>query len=149
MSVRLEPAAASHVRECLNSLCDEDRAELAAAGVVDAQAMLEGQAVTAVLDGERCVALFGVNVHQGAGIPWMLTSTAMAQAERASVARSAMCVVAGMRRDFGHLVNWVHAENRRAVRFIEWLGFTVEPEPVGPGGAFRLFHWRKDSCATR
>ena len=33
-------------------------------------------------------------------------------------------------------------EHRRALRFLRFLGFTINQRPVGPGGAFYLFTWR-------
>ena len=40
---------------------------------------------------------------------------------------------------YPHLENWVDVRNRRAVRWLRWLGFTMhEPEPHGPYGM--MFH---------
>ena len=147
----LLPLAADRVVPCLADLAPADRAELQAAGLADSVQQLVDALPTCTWAMEarwhgRAVAIFGVRPMPGstAGIPWMLTMTGMAQADRAPIARAAVRAVRRMQAEFPRLVNWVHAENERAVRFVAWLGFRVERMPAGPGGRFWIFEWRRD-----
>lgn len=74
----------------------------------------------------------------GVGAPWLLGSVAMEQHTRRLV-QIAPAYIAAMLRAYPTLVNFVHAENRRAVRWLRAAGFTLDPaHPYGPQGA--LFH---------
>ena len=137
---RIVPVAAN--------LCAADLRELDAAGIADATAMLRDAlplcswAEDARWDG-RSIAIYGVRPHNEAGVPWMLTTMHMEHAERAAVARASVRAVRRMQSEHALLVNWVHAENERAIRFIRWLGFKVNEIPAGNGGQFRKFHWSR------
>jgi RimJ/RimL family protein N-acetyltransferase len=139
---------------CAADIYAADRDELRAAGVEDATMMLL-EAVPECLWAQEArwngapIAIFGVRpLPPGeVGIPWMLTTVHMQDAERAAVARAAVRAVRRMRADFPSLMNMVHAHNERALRFVEWLGFHVEHELTGPGYQFRRFSWRR-ACAT-
>jgi GNAT superfamily N-acetyltransferase len=139
---RIVPVAAN--------LCAADMAELDAAGIEDAKAMLLDAVPHCCWAKEarwndQSVAIFGVRPLEGrdVGVPWMLTTKHMEAAERAAVAMAAMRAVRQMRIEFPRLMNLVHAQNARAIRFIQALGFTVDDAPLGRGGAFRRFHWER------
>jgi hypothetical protein len=130
----------------LEHLSRADRAEMLAAGLQDppevfALAAREAaQAGAVYADGEP-VALFGVNAMLGEpdrGIVWMIATDKFAESGVAGAVLSRQ-VVGQMRARFAVLSNWVHAEHRRAIRWLKWLGFHVKPEPVGPNGAFLEF----------
>lgn len=136
-------------------LCAADIAELDAAGIADAAAMLR-EAVPWCLWVQEAdwngkpIAVFGVRPHQGIGVPWMLTTRHMERAASAAVAMAARAAVVRMRRDFSRLCNLVHRRNERAIRFVEALRFTVHRDtPRGPGEEFYLFDWERRECAIR
>ena len=126
--------------------CDirqEDAAELAAAGLVVAEA-LDGMDGLAVYRNGLLLCLFGVRGfpnRDGLGIPWMMSTNALSALPRKTVIRMAAGFIDGWKRDFAGLVNLVHAENTQAIRLIRWLGFEVDETPAGPGGAFFFFKW--------
>ncbi len=135
---------------CAMSLCEADQAELDAAGIEDAVAMLEQSLPDCSWSHEarwndRPVFMYGVRPLPGneIGIPWMLSTVHLEQAERVAVARLARKVVAQMRAEFPILTNMVHADNEDAIKFIQWLGFDVSDRRVGPGENFRQFMWRR------
>ncbi len=142
------------VAPCAVMLREADRLELMAAGVGDVVTML-GTALPDCLWAEEArwngepIAMFGVRPMPGGevGIPWMLSTTRLQQAERVAVARAAVRAVQRMRCDFAVLTNIVHTANRDAIAFVEWLGFTVDDRLTGPGYQFRQFTWRR-ACAT-
>lgn len=127
-----------------------DVAEIWASHHYTAQAaLLEGVAVstlayTAMVDGEP-VCIFGVaprSLLTGEGLPWMLATDGLQQIERV-LARMSKPVVEAMLDAYPMLGNWVDARNTRTIRWLKWLGFTVEP--AAPFGAEQLpFHrfWR-------
>lgn len=89
--------------------------------------------------------VFGVAPWPGLpskGIPWML-GTKRFDERQIHLLRFAKQMLGMMQGQFAALENHVHAENARAIRFIEWLGFTVEDAaPWGwKGEMFRRFHW--------
>lgn len=151
MSLTVHELTIDRVVPCLGDLHAADLDELQAAGIVDVHEMLMqalplcSWAQEARWHGEP-IAAFGVRPLPGGdvGVPWMLTMRRMDEAQRVAVARAAVRSVRRMRREFVALVNLVHRHNERAIRFVEWLGFRVEPEFTGPGYAFRRFHWRRD-----
>lgn len=95
------------------------------------------------LDG-RPVCAFGVGqrtLMDNVGIPWLLGTPAMRARPRVFLEAS--------KRHFGELVqgyerleNWVDARHTRAVKWLKWLGFTVDAAaPFGSGRVpFHRFH---------
>lgn len=96
-------------------------------------------------DGElNCV--FGVgplSVVTGKGAPWMLGTNALEKNSRILI-RKTPDYISTMLRAFPHLVNYVHADNIVAVRWLRRLGFDIHPaEPYGVKGAqFHKFTMR-------
>lgn len=135
---------------CASNLCAADLAELDAAGIADACAMLSDAlplcswAEEARWDGKP-IAIFGVRPLPGGrvGVPWMLTTVHMTMAQRRAVAKASAAAVARMRAEFSTLKNFVHASNTRAIRFVQHLGFTVGAVPCGPNAAFLPFTWSR------
>jgi hypothetical protein len=130
------------VPELAAALHPADRAELAAAGV-EVQHALAGCEIVEARDGGRLIAAFGLNWHDGWGVPWMLSTAHIERSLRHEVAAVALDVVNDWKTQADRMHNIVHAQNARAVRFVQWLGFHVDHTPIGPGGAFLLFSWER------
>lgn len=142
MSLTIHPATADDLVTLDADLCPEDRAEIDAAefGV----SALAGFDAKALKWRGRLVCLFGLAGHpgkQGAGVPWMLSTNVLAEVPKSAMARVCRQVVGGWMEERGEMQNHVHSKNARAIRLVRWLGFTVDPEPVGPRGEFYAFHW--------
>lgn len=103
-------------------------------------------AVVAAVDGRPAV-LYGVapSGHDPqVGVPWMLATDDLLRIRREFVA---LCrnEVRLMEQRFAVLANEVHRENRVSIRWLEWLGFTVDrTKPRGPGGQMFAF-WKGDA----
>lgn len=147
----VRPLAHDRIEEVAARICAADMAELDAAGITDAKGMLReavpwcAWADEALWNGET-VAVFGVRPLAGqysVGIPWMLCMPTIEAAGRQSVARQALREVSRMQEQFDILANYVHRENRRAIQLVQWLGFNVYSQPVGPGGNFYAFRWQR------
>lgn len=125
-----------------------DRRECEAAGRTPKRALRDGWrssswCLTALYDG-RPAAIFGVcatNAVLGVAAPWMLCTD-----DARHGARAVMVMGDGMVRamldDWRMLKNYVGAENRIAIRLLDYLGFTVEPETVIVGGMEMRLFWR-------
>lgn len=129
------------VLELAMHLHPADTAELAAAGQ-RIEGALQGVRLAELRNGPELVCAFGVQPGPGYGVPWMLCTDAVDRVPRREMALLSRRVATRWKAEHDTLVNLVHAQNARAVRFVKWLGFTVEPEPVGPGGEFRAFWWK-------
>ena len=93
------------------------------------------------------IAFFGISQHPSEdwiGLPWML-ATEEAYRYKLSVVRFAKNFMAEHTKRFGHMYNYVHSENTKAIRLLEHIGFELDdPEPYGVQGAlFQRFHWSR------
>lgn len=95
---------------------------------------------TARIDG-RIAAIFGVNcvsMLDGIGAPWLI-GTDLIDAHPRSLMRESRRYIQCMLDLYPTLRNHVHAENRKAVKWLKRVGFNVMPAiPYGKRGA--LFH---------
>ena len=77
------------------------------------------------------------------GMPWLLASDLL---ERPEVAREFIRQSRPYARDleegFRRLENRVHAENRLAIRWLKWLGFSFADQPERWGGENFYLFWR-------
>jgi hypothetical protein len=92
-------------------------------------------------EGNGVVAVWGVgplSLTAGKGCPWLLASPAFDRLGRQIVGLSRP-LLGHMRAAYPQLENHVDARNRRAVRWLGWLGFVVEP-PAPWGVEGRPFH---------
>lgn len=131
----------------LPTVAQSDIDELAALGVTPELCMRGGMehsrnAYTAFLHGYPGT-MFGCVEHASHGVPWAVVTTAV---ERYQLPFLRMC-----RRYIDSLQmpleNYVDARNLRTIRWLKWLGFTVdEPKPTGINGEpFHRF-WRGAKC---
>ena len=143
------PAVAADALLVAQRLRAADRAELAAAGVADAEtAITNGIARSALTwateaDG-RVLCVGGVAplrphlLFEDIGVPWMLGVEELFHHRRPLVTMPPAYIRQMLDR-YAELVNFVHAENHQSVRWLRRMGFTVHPAAVyGPHGA--LFH---------
>lgn len=114
----------------------EDRLEVSHTwGLSPIQSILLGfrTGVTfAVVWETEVVALFGCGGVPGVyGVPWMLASPTLSKIQK-SFLRECREYVRMMLMIYGHLENWVWAGNEVHIKWLRWLGFTIEaPQPHG------------------
>ena len=99
--------------------------------------------------GDTPLAAFGDVSHSpcaGIGIPWLVSTHAIEQHARPFL-RACRPLLNLMLVRHPTLVNYVDARNTAAIRWLEWLGFTMSsPVPYGPNQLlFRQFHMNQDS----
>lgn len=149
------PAKASHITQLLPHVRAADRAELWAGWRHTPEYALSNgvrnssHAWTGFINFEP-VCMFGVmpvSLLSGSGTPWLIGTDALV-AHQVTFLRRCRSQLARMQRCYEHLSNYVAAENTAAVRWLEWLGFTLqEPAPLGPDGAlFHYFEWWSPAC---
>ena len=84
-------------------------------------------------DGEP-VCIFGVaseTVMSRIGAPWLLGTPDIEKHSRAFL-RLNRAYIADLRRDYDFLANFVDMRNNQAIRWLQWLGFTLlDPRPYG------------------
>lgn len=121
-----------------------DRAELEAQGHLDMDVVLaESIAVStpplAFEVAGEVHALFGCAPGPGYGIPWLLGSEALFSVsnQKALLALPFEHVPQWLDQ-YGVLLNMVHTENDKSIRWLKRIGFTIEPAVQIEGGAF--FH---------
>lgn len=86
----------------------------------------------AVVWGDEVVALFGHYGYPGmVGVPWMLASPTLSKI-RKSFLRECREYVMRMLSLYGKLENYVWAENKVHIKWLQWLGFEFDP-PVPYG----------------
>ena len=151
MRTEIVLAEAGHIAPIVEDVRAEDRRELWLQGRATPESALVGGlrrsslAMTGLVDG-RPVCMFGVapfSILLGQGVPWMVGANGLRSwtAQRALLELSRPAVDA-MHRAYPMLANAVHADNRSAIRWLSWLGFTLlDPAPIGFDGSwFRPFY---------
>lgn len=111
--------------------------------IVRAGIMRSDAAWTVWIDG-KLAAVFGVSgvpSVRGLGVPWLL-GTPHLERHGSQLVRHGRQYVDHMLSVYPALANYVSAENERSIRWLENLGFSIDPPaPLGPYGApFRRFH---------
>lgn len=91
----------------------------------------------------KVVCMFGVTPcedHEGVGIIWLLATSEFDKYTKMFAIRCKR-VFEEVIKDYEYLFNYVYSENKKSIKWIEWLGFTVhDPEPLGrEGAAFHRF----------
>ena len=107
---------------------------------------LPGRSVVVLVDSVPC-AMLGVvtqSVLFGHGVVWML-GTDEAMKHRRLFLELSPPVIREMLDLYPYLFNYVHSENKQSIRWLSWLGFTIEPPaPYGVSGElFHKFHIEK------
>lgn len=153
LAVDVTPGATrADIDELAANLRDQDVAELRAVGLDDLAGAIAASVENsrlcwaARIDG-RMVCIFGVAVHgtllAPVGVPWML-GTPLVPTYRHRLARLTPRYIGEMIKVAPLLLNYVHAHNTVAVRWLKRTGFHLHPAvPYGPLGApFHPFEMR-------
>ncbi len=144
------PATEKHAQELSVTMRADDVREAWAAGHVSPLEALMISIETApdaragLADG-RVVCIFGVSqwtVLGLAGIPWLLAAEEMPRHARHFL-RANKAYIAEIRERYMTLANRVDARNKKAVLWLRWLGFKIDPAlPFGFDQLpFHRFHW--------
>lgn len=143
MTIEIVPATMAHARAL--ALRPGDAMEIAALGVTKEAALHDSMvrslwAETYLVDGAPAAMLgLGLSAFVGGhGVPWMLTGPLCERHKKRFLVESRR-QVARMLDRISPLVNYVHADYGRAVRWLEWLGFTLDPPAPLHGAPFRRF----------
>lgn len=142
MNIRIEQATVEHIGLIADYCREADKQELwATAYVSPADAMSLGikasgeMAFTGFIN-DIPVCMFGF-VRRGlissVGVPWMVSTSWLDQKDYAAAFLKPCKPVIRIALDtFPILENFVDARNKRAIRWLQWLGFTLfDPQPFG------------------
>ncbi len=118
-----------------------DREEIAAAvGMGPIRALADSlnrsvAAWTGLVDDSRPVCMFGVtpvDILAGVGSPWLLGTEDLPKCA-VTFLKLNKSYVAKMLKLFPRLENYVDVRNVLSIRWLKWLGFKFDPEPVPYG----------------
>lgn len=118
------------------------------------EAILQGANETteayAGLTGRRVRALFGVNVVNACPLVWMVAADNFEQGESLkSILRVAKQYIIRFIGRYGVLTNWVCLKNRKAVRFLRFLGARIEKQQIDINGQmFARFYFGENDVFT-
>lgn len=137
------PACADHIPRIVEKMRQADRDECAAGGLSAFRALaasfeISACAWTGLVNGEP-VCMFGVtplDAAAGTGSPWFMAAEGFEKYYVAFIRLSKRYLEQQMEL-FPHLVNYIDARNTSPVRWLKWLGFRFDSDPVayGPLGA--------------
>ena len=109
------------------------------------EALVDGWKVskyaTIAMNGDEPACMFGLvprDLLSGTGIIWMLGTNATFKYRREYLKRTP-AVIDEMLTICPRLCNMVHSKNINSIRWLKWLGFTIE-DPVKYGPDDELFH---------
>lgn len=132
---------AAHMRSIDILECKEMSGKSPIRALTEGVKMSELSAVV-VVDGRPCAAigLCIVSHLTGTGVPWMLATDDAVKNRRAFIEHTRT----GLQEMMGicpNLFNYVHEDNKASIRWLKWMGFTIEQSsPMGENGAmFRRF----------
>jgi hypothetical protein len=138
--VSIIPALPEHIPLVADQVRDADRAEFVAqwrspSSVLTEALQISTIAWTGMIDGVP-LCMFGVApvgfLMPGYGRPWMVGTHRLDRHARLFL-RHCRHQVAVMHNHFPVLVNCVAAANTRAIRWLRWLGFQVDDNPIPIG----------------
>ncbi len=146
MTYTVVPTELSHIEELSHTMRSADVRECWAANHYAPYDALKhslyhtNRPLTGLYNGSvMCIWGVGKITHLSKeGIPWMLTSNLVDTHYREFLMRGKSLII-DMKKEAVILLNMVDARNRKSIRWLKWLGFTVhDPVPFGPDGM--LFH---------
>lgn len=92
--------------------------------------LIASDQVWVVIHNGKIEAVFGVTkTPTSEGIPWFLTTDKFKEFTIA-FAKESKKVVQEMLKEYKRLYNVVSANHKEAIEWLEWLGFTVEKNPI-------------------
>lgn len=148
-ALTFHPPTPDRLRHIADHLRAADLAEIAITSpgdspreVIEEGARESRLTITAAVDGVPAI-VYGVapTTDPHVGRAWMLATDDLLKVRREFLA-SCRAEVRLMQQTFAVLTNEVHRDNAVAIRWLEWLGFTIDRErPVGPDGALFVF-WK-------
>lgn len=134
MNVDMIPATIEHAIHIARHARREDVLELWAAGRTDPLSAMRkgmfnstGRALTGMIAGEP-VCMWGIaegSLLGNVGVPWMIGSARL-DAHAMTFLRRCASQLDQLAAGYELLSNWIDARNTKAIRWLRWLGFTVE-----------------------
>lgn len=147
--ITISPGCMADVMQVADALREIDRHELELTGAYTGRSPVEsvvhGWRISTykrvfMADGEPIV-VYGVApspFEDGDGCPWMVATNAITRVPR-SFLKASRSEIEAMRAGWRELRNATHKDNVISLQWLQWLGFRVSDEPVGPGGVMRMF----------
>ena len=81
-------------------------------------------------DDEGIIGVFGLGSREGEVYPWYFASPVVRDRYWFTLARGSKPMVDLWKSKFPYMVNYAWAENKRDLRWLEWLGFQIVETPI-------------------
>tara|TARA_R110001599_G_scaffold171353_1_gene362438 strand:+ start:450352 stop:450819 length:468 start_codon:yes stop_codon:yes gene_type:complete len=139
MKYSIVPATQEHVKAMSPNIRIADRHEVMASAGQDVELLLpkcvdDAEMVWAGLVDDEVACIFGVqgmSFISETGIPWMIGTSLIERHAKAFLRRNRKMVGVMLAR-YPHLKNYVDVRNKKAIEWLQWLGFTIHtPEKFG------------------
>jgi hypothetical protein len=148
----IRPARPEDVKNLAPRLREADRREIWALGRLTPEEALGRSLEISVkarvaLTGGRVILMWGVARRGGllgfTGTPWLLGSDILERPEVSrEFIRQSKPYARELEEGFNRLENWAHGENRLALRWLKWLGFSFAERPTPWNGEYFYRFWR-------
>lgn len=128
----LVPVERRHIDDMLSNARAEDRIEFECVEGRPLEQELQfsldsSSAAHALVIGGELVSIFGeVDMGEGVGVPWMISTTALDRHRRAFLTRCDR-QIASMRERYKLLINYTDARYTKALAWMQWMGFHMHP----------------------
>lgn len=137
--IELKVVTPELTHQLVRDLRDADRVELAALGKHDILSAIQDSAALSeenwalVCEG-TLLCIMGCASVAGMGIPWMLSTKHLKPFAKGAIPLGIAYVTKWLDQ-YGSLLNYVHAPNKSAIRWLKWMGFQFDlPPQVLPSG---------------
>lgn len=126
------PVELRHIDDMLANARAEDRIEFECIEGRSLEQELQfsldsSSAAHALIIGGELVSIFGeVDMGEGVGVPWMISTTALDRHRRAFLTRCDQ-QIASMRERYKLLINYTDARYTKALDWMQWMGFHMHP----------------------
>lgn len=146
MNIKFVKPTMEMVHFIAEDMRQDDKNEIwASANHTPLEALIDGWKVSdrtaiATVNDKPCV-MFGLvvdNILSGTGVLWMLGANESLNYKREFLTQTP-AVIEEMLEVCPMLYNYVHIKNKASIRWLKWLGFTLE-EPIVYGIEKELFH---------
>jgi hypothetical protein len=142
-NVKFYPSTIEHVNQLAENIRLEDLEEIYLLSGRDARTVIKKSfiasrdAMSAFDDNDHTLlAMFGVkpySLSSDVASPWFLTTEHRRNRYSKELLRGSRAAIGYWKNEYSMLENYVDARYTQAVRWVKWLGFTVEDaKPMGP-----------------
>lgn len=129
MAAKVIKATLDHIKQISPFIREADKKEVFASSGLEIEKALEqsisvdGYHYAGFID-EKLICIFGIGRIGNIGVPYLIGTDEIEKHKRV-VAIHSKGFIDKYKREFDYMVNFVDARNKLAIKWLEWLGFTI------------------------